>query len=216
MALGARKKAVRGSRRTSASELLLLLPFLRILFIVFLFFLLPLFVLHLLYYRTSVCEPHGVQREHGAAMATNGNLVTGAADAHDGTGRAEEGGQHLFLAVSTAIRTHAGVQRRNSRSFEFEVVRGRKTKDWLRCNASPPAAGYDVTPDARSPAAAGEQPVDRPRHGHDPVAAIFLTCQFNCTTMLYASPPLSGEVGGEGADTTVTLLVLPTHYADLR
>ena len=77
MALGARKKAVRGSRRTSASELLLLLPFLRILFIVFLFFLLPLFVLHLLYYRTSVCEPHGVQREHGAAMATNGNLVTG-------------------------------------------------------------------------------------------------------------------------------------------
>jgi hypothetical protein len=127
MALGARKKAVRGSRRTSASELLLLLPFLRILFIVFLFFLLPLFVLHLLYYRTSVCEPHGVQREHGAAMATNGNLVTGAADAHDGTGRAEEGGQHLFLAVSTAIRTHAGVVE------EYEVV----------------FLGHDVTPDPR-------------------------------------------------------------------
>jgi hypothetical protein len=90
-------------------------------------FLLLLFVLHLLYYRTSVCEPRGVQREHGAALATNGNLVTGAADAHDGTGRAEEGGQHLFLAVSTAIRTHAGVVE------EYEVV----------------FLGHDVTPDPR-------------------------------------------------------------------
>jgi hypothetical protein len=41
-----------------------------------------------------------VQRKHGAALAANGNLVTGAADAHDGTGRAEEGDGNLFLAAS--------------------------------------------------------------------------------------------------------------------
>ena len=43
--------------------------------------------------RTSVqvCEPRGVQREQGTALAPDGNLVTGAADAYDGTGRAEEG-----------------------------------------------------------------------------------------------------------------------------
>jgi hypothetical protein len=41
-----------------------------------------------------------VQRKHGAALAANGNLVAGAADAHDGTGRAEEGDGNLFLAVS--------------------------------------------------------------------------------------------------------------------
>ena len=66
--------------------------------------------------RTSVCEPRGVPREHGAALAANGNLVTGAADAHDGAGRAEDAGQHLFLAVSTVICTHAGVV------DEYEVV----------------------------------------------------------------------------------------------
>jgi len=77
--------------------------------------------------RTSACEPRGVQREHGAALATNGNLVTGAADAHDGTGRAEEGGQHLFLAVSTIIRTHAGVV------DEYELV----------------SLCHDITPDPR-------------------------------------------------------------------
>jgi len=41
-----------------------------------------------------------VQRKHGAALAANGNLVAGAADAHDGTRRAEEGDGNLFLAVS--------------------------------------------------------------------------------------------------------------------
>ena len=41
-----------------------------------------------------------MQRKHGAALAANGNLVAGAADAHDGTGRAEEGDGNLFLAVS--------------------------------------------------------------------------------------------------------------------
>jgi hypothetical protein len=50
--------------------------------------------------RTSVCERRSVQRDHGAALAANGNLVTGAPDCRDGTGRAEEGGRHLFLAVS--------------------------------------------------------------------------------------------------------------------
>ena len=30
--------------------------------------------------RTSVCEPRGVQREHGAALAAHGNLAAGAAD----------------------------------------------------------------------------------------------------------------------------------------
>ncbi len=34
------------------------------------------------------------------ALVANGNLVAGAADAHDGTGRAEEGDGNLFLAVS--------------------------------------------------------------------------------------------------------------------
>jgi hypothetical protein len=32
-----------------------------------------------------------VQREHGAALAAHGNLLAGAADAVDGTGRVEEG-----------------------------------------------------------------------------------------------------------------------------
>jgi hypothetical protein len=41
-----------------------------------------------------------VQLKHGAALAANGNLVAGAADAHDGTGRAEEGDGNLFLAAS--------------------------------------------------------------------------------------------------------------------
>ena len=41
-----------------------------------------------------------MQRKHGAALATNGNLVAGAADALDGTGRVEEGDGNLFLAVS--------------------------------------------------------------------------------------------------------------------
>jgi hypothetical protein len=41
-----------------------------------------------------------VQRKHGAALADNGNLVAGAADPDDGTGRAEEGDGNLFLAVS--------------------------------------------------------------------------------------------------------------------
>jgi hypothetical protein len=50
--------------------------------------------------RTSVCEPRGMQRKHGAALAANGNLVAGAADAQYGTGRAEEGDGNLFLAVS--------------------------------------------------------------------------------------------------------------------
>ena len=50
--------------------------------------------------RTSACQPCGVQGEHGAALAANGNLVAGAADALDGTGRAEEGDGNLFLAVS--------------------------------------------------------------------------------------------------------------------
>ncbi len=49
-----------------------------------------------------------MQREHGAALAAHGNLVAGAADAVDGTGRAEEGCQHLFL-VSSVIRTPLGV-----------------------------------------------------------------------------------------------------------
>ena len=50
--------------------------------------------------RTSACQPRGVQRKHGAALAANGNLVAGAADALDGTWRAEEGDGNLFLAVS--------------------------------------------------------------------------------------------------------------------
>jgi hypothetical protein len=50
-----------------------------------------------------------VQREHGEVLTANGNLVAGAADDRDGTWRAEEGGQHLFLAVSSVIRTHAGI-----------------------------------------------------------------------------------------------------------
>ncbi len=41
-----------------------------------------------------------MQLKHGAALAANGNLVAGSADAHDGTGRAEEGDGNLFLAVS--------------------------------------------------------------------------------------------------------------------
>ncbi len=50
--------------------------------------------------RTSACQPCGVQGEHGAALAANGNLVASAADAHDGTGRVEEGDGNLFLTVS--------------------------------------------------------------------------------------------------------------------
>jgi hypothetical protein len=50
--------------------------------------------------RASACQPRGVQRKHGAALAANGNLVAGAADAHDRTGRAEEGDGNLFLAVT--------------------------------------------------------------------------------------------------------------------
>ena len=30
----------------------------------------------------------------------------------------------------------------------------------------------------------GEQPVNRPRHSDDPITAIFLTCQFSCSTPL--------------------------------
>ena len=49
-----------------------------------------------------------MQREHGAALAANGNLVTPAADAHNGTGRAEEGGKNLFLAVSHPTAERSG------------------------------------------------------------------------------------------------------------
>ena len=34
------------------------------------------------------------------------------------------------------------------------------------------------------PARTGDQPVNRPRHSKDRIAAIFLTCQFNCSTPL--------------------------------
>ena len=34
------------------------------------------------------------------------------------------------------------------------------------------------------PARTGEQPVNRPRHSDDPITAIFLTCQFSCSTPL--------------------------------
>jgi len=34
------------------------------------------------------------------------------------------------------------------------------------------------------PARTGDQPVNRPRHSKDNIAAIFLTCQFNCSTTL--------------------------------
>jgi hypothetical protein len=59
--------------------------------------------------RTSVCEPRDVQRKQGAALAANGNLVAGAADALDGTGRVEEGDGNLFLAVSIYDTPHPGV-----------------------------------------------------------------------------------------------------------
>ena len=34
------------------------------------------------------------------------------------------------------------------------------------------------------PARTGDQPVNRPRHSKDHIAAILLTCQFNCSTSL--------------------------------
>ena len=50
-----------------------------------------------------------MQREHGEVLTANGNLVAGAADDRDGTWRAEEGGQHLFIADSTVIRTESSI-----------------------------------------------------------------------------------------------------------
>ncbi len=143
--------------------------------------------------------------------------ILSPADAHDDTGRAEEGGQHLFLAVSTAIRTHAGVV------DEFEVI----------------FLGYDVTPNAatsylRAPVAKSHKNVCRPS-----AETSFAVCETsvapsceNSTLMtgrlrrfseqtsqschapifshalsvLCASPPL--PVSGRGK--TVTLTVLPT------
>jgi len=99
--------------------------------------------------RTSVCEPRGVQREHGEVLTDNGNLVAGAADDRYGTGRAEERGQHLFLTV---IRTDAGVVN------EHEVV----------------FLGHDVTPvpSLREGALAGHLVFARTR-GHIPPDCLY-------------------------------------------
>jgi len=111
--------------------------------------------------------------------------ILSPADAHDDTGRAEEGGQHLFLAVSTAIRTHAGVV------DEFEVI----------------FLGYDVTPNAatsylRAPVAKSHKNVSMPsaepivrehcagfrNKRHNPVIAPFS----HALSVLYSSHP-AGE-----------------------
>jgi hypothetical protein len=49
-----------------------------------------------------------VQSKHGAALAANGNLVAGAADAHDGTGRAEEGDGDGERSLDAAAACNGG------------------------------------------------------------------------------------------------------------